>query len=114
MHGTTRRPQIARRHRCRGPRRLRNVEQTRRTNDHHLSTCRRERAEHRRDPRRDRGALPRRRVERPDVLTQRGVVRRDITKSFGSAWEPAEGVPTTLQLTVLAAGTGKPLTDAAV
>src|SRR4051794_29149353 len=50
----------------------------------------------------------------PDVLTQRGVVRRDITKSFGSASGTAEGVPTTLQLTVLAAGTGKPLTDAAV
>jgi Dioxygenase len=50
----------------------------------------------------------------PNVLTQRGIVRRDITSSFGSASGVAEGVPTTLNLTVLDASTGKPLADAAV
>src|SRR4051812_46997030 len=30
----------------------------------------------------------------PDVLTQAGVVRRDITKSFGSSSGVADGVPT--------------------
>jgi protocatechuate 3,4-dioxygenase beta subunit len=37
----------------------------------------------------------------PDVLTQNGIVRRDIRSSFGSASGLAAGVPLTLQLTVL-------------
>ncbi|MCW2779020.1 MAG: intradiol ring-cleavage dioxygenase [Frankiales bacterium] len=36
----------------------------------------------------------------PDVLTQDGIVRRDITTSFGTATGTAEGVPMTLQLVV--------------
>ena len=34
----------------------------------------------------------------PNVLSESGVVRRDITKSFGDASGVAEGVPTTLEL----------------
>jgi protocatechuate 3,4-dioxygenase beta subunit len=51
----------------------------------------------------------------PNVLTESGVVREDITKSFGDASGVAEGVPTTLEMTLLdvAAG-GTPLTGAAV
>jgi protocatechuate 3,4-dioxygenase beta subunit len=51
----------------------------------------------------------------PNVLTESGVVREDITKSFGSASGVAEGVPTTVEMTLLdvAAG-GTPLTGAAV
>ena len=36
----------------------------------------------------------------PDVLTESGVVRRDITSSFGSSTTVAEGVPTTVTLTI--------------
>ena len=51
----------------------------------------------------------------PNVLTESGVVRRDITKSFGGASGVAEGVPTTVELTLLdVAGGGKPLAGAAV
>ena len=51
----------------------------------------------------------------PDVLSESGVVRRDITKSFGDASGVAEGVPTTLALTLLdVAGGGGPLAGAAV
>ena len=51
----------------------------------------------------------------PNVLSESGVVRGDITKSFGSASGVAEGVPTTVEMTLLdvAAG-GTPLTGAAV
>lgn len=46
----------------------------------------------------------------PNALTESGVVREDITKSFGSASGVAEGVPTTVEMTLLdvAAG-GTPL-----
>ena len=51
----------------------------------------------------------------PNVLAESGVVRRDITKSFGGASGVAGGVPTTVELTLLdvSAG-GKPLAGAAV
>jgi protocatechuate 3,4-dioxygenase beta subunit len=49
-----------------------------------------------------------------NVLTQSGIVRRDITSSFGSARAKAVGVPTTVILTVVKAGTGAPLAGAAV
>jgi protocatechuate 3,4-dioxygenase beta subunit len=51
----------------------------------------------------------------PNVLAESGVVRQDITKSFGDASGVAEGVPTTVEMTLLdvAAG-GSPLTGAAV
>jgi protocatechuate 3,4-dioxygenase beta subunit len=51
----------------------------------------------------------------PNVLTKSGIVRSDITKSFGGASGVARGVPTTIDLTLLdiAAG-GKPLASAAV
>lgn len=50
----------------------------------------------------------------PNVLTASGVVRSDITKSFGSASGVAGGVPLTFELTVLDAATDKPLAGAAV
>ena len=51
----------------------------------------------------------------PNVLSESGVVRRDITKSFGDASGVAEGVPATLELTLLdVAGGGGPLAGAAV
>ena len=51
----------------------------------------------------------------PNVLSESGVVRRDITRSFGDASGVAEGVPTTLALTLLdVAGGGGPLAGAAV
>jgi protocatechuate 3,4-dioxygenase beta subunit len=37
----------------------------------------------------------------PDVLAESGVVRSDITSSFGSASGVAEGVPTTVTLTIV-------------
>ena len=37
----------------------------------------------------------------PNVLTESGVVRSDITSSFGSASGVAEGVPTTVRLRIL-------------
>ena len=51
----------------------------------------------------------------PNALTESGVVRSDITSSFGDASGVAEGVPATIQMTLLdvAAG-GKPLAGAAV
>lgn len=51
----------------------------------------------------------------PNVLTQSGIVRSDITTSFGSSSGTAEGVPLTIDLTVLdvSAG-GAPLDGAAV
>jgi len=51
----------------------------------------------------------------PNVLSESGVVRRDITKSFGDASGVAGGVPTTLAMTLLdVGGGGKPLAGAAV
>jgi protocatechuate 3,4-dioxygenase beta subunit len=51
----------------------------------------------------------------PNVLTESGIVRRDIRPSFGSASGVAEGVPLTVDLTVVdAAGGSTPLAGAAV
>jgi protocatechuate 3,4-dioxygenase beta subunit len=51
----------------------------------------------------------------PNVLTESGVVRSDITKSFGDASGVAEGVPTTVELMLLdVAKGGTPLAGAAV
>jgi hypothetical protein len=51
----------------------------------------------------------------PNVLTESGIVRRDIRPSFGSASGVAEGVPLTINLTVLdASGGSTPLSGAAV
>lgn len=40
----------------------------------------------------------------PNVLTEDGVVRRDIRSSFGSASAVADGVPLTVELTIVDAG----------
>jgi protocatechuate 3,4-dioxygenase beta subunit len=51
----------------------------------------------------------------PNVLTESGVVRSDITTSFGDAAGVAEGVPTTVEMTLLdVAKGGTPLAGAAV
>jgi protocatechuate 3,4-dioxygenase beta subunit len=51
----------------------------------------------------------------PNVLTESGVVRSDITRSVGEASGVAEGIPTTITLTLLdVAGGGGPLAGAAV
>jgi protocatechuate 3,4-dioxygenase beta subunit len=51
----------------------------------------------------------------PNVLAESGVVRRDITRSFGDASGVAEGVPTTIELRLIdVAGGGGPLKGAAV
>jgi protocatechuate 3,4-dioxygenase beta subunit len=50
----------------------------------------------------------------PNVLTESGIVRSDITKSFGSASGVATGVPLSVQLTVVDADQDKPLEGAAV
>jgi protocatechuate 3,4-dioxygenase beta subunit len=50
----------------------------------------------------------------PNVLTEAGIVRSDITSSFGSSTTKAAGVPTTIKLTVAGADTDKPLIGAAV
>ncbi|MGE3620954.1 MAG: intradiol ring-cleavage dioxygenase [Acidimicrobiia bacterium] len=50
----------------------------------------------------------------PDVLTQSGIVRRDIRSSFGSAGGTAVGVPLEIALTVVDARSGDPLPGAAV
>ena len=51
----------------------------------------------------------------PDVLTQSGVVRGDITTSFGTSTTKAEGVPLTIRFALLDAAKGcAPLADAAV
>ncbi|TCC32722.1 intradiol ring-cleavage dioxygenase [Kribbella speibonae] len=50
----------------------------------------------------------------PNVLTQSGIVRSDITKSFGSASGVAAGVPLTVELTVVDADQDKALEGAAV
>jgi protocatechuate 3,4-dioxygenase beta subunit len=51
----------------------------------------------------------------PDVLTQSGVVRGDITTSFGTSTTKAEGVPLTIRFALLdAAKSCAPLANAAV
>jgi len=51
----------------------------------------------------------------PNVLTEDGVVRSDITSSFGSSSGTAEGVPLTVQLSIVdVANGGAPLAGAAV
>ena len=51
----------------------------------------------------------------PNILTQSGVVRSDITKSIGDASGTAEGVPFTIELTVVSLASGcKPFEGAAV
>lgn len=50
----------------------------------------------------------------PNVLTENGILRNDITTSVGSRSGTAEGVATTIQLTVVDAATGDPLPGAAV
>ena len=51
----------------------------------------------------------------PNILAQSGVVRSDITRSFGDASGVAEGVPATIEMTLLdVAGGGSPLAGAAV
>jgi len=49
-----------------------------------------------------------------NVLDDSGIVRRDITSSFGSSTTKAEGVPLTVRLTVRDASTGDAMKDAAV
>jgi protocatechuate 3,4-dioxygenase beta subunit len=50
----------------------------------------------------------------PDVLTESGIVRSDITTSFGATNSRAAGVPTTIKLTVADADSDAPLIGAAV
>lgn len=50
----------------------------------------------------------------PDALTESGIVRRDITRSFGTSTTRAEGVPLTIRLTVRDATTGEARKGAAV
>ena len=50
----------------------------------------------------------------PNVLTEAGIVRSDITTSFGSLSGTADGVPLNIQLTVVDATTGTPMVGAAV
>ena len=51
----------------------------------------------------------------PNVLTQSGIVRSDITKSFGSSTTVAKGVPLTIKLQIQSTGSAcGPLAGAAV
>jgi protocatechuate 3,4-dioxygenase beta subunit len=50
----------------------------------------------------------------PNVLVESGIVRQDIRSSFGSYSGTAEGVPLTIDLTVVEAGSGAPTGGAAV
>jgi protocatechuate 3,4-dioxygenase beta subunit len=50
----------------------------------------------------------------PNVLTESGIVRSDITKSFGTASGVATGVPLTVELTILDADKDAGLAGAAV
>jgi protocatechuate 3,4-dioxygenase beta subunit len=49
-----------------------------------------------------------------DVLSETGIVRSDIRSSFGSSKTVAEGVPTTIKLTLVDSNSGAPLAGAAV
>ncbi|MBL8777630.1 MAG: hypothetical protein JNK12_16935 [Acidimicrobiales bacterium] len=50
----------------------------------------------------------------PDVLTESGIVREDITTSFGDYSGTAEGLPLGVDLTVVHAGDGSPFPGAAL
>jgi protocatechuate 3,4-dioxygenase beta subunit len=50
----------------------------------------------------------------PDVLLESGIVRSDITSSFGSSTTVAEGIPLTMTLTVTDSDSGDPLPGHAV
>ncbi len=50
----------------------------------------------------------------PDALSATGIVRSDIRSSFGTSTATADGVPTTISLTLVDAGGGAPLPGAAV
>lgn len=50
----------------------------------------------------------------PDVLLESGIVRSDITSSFGSSTTTAAGVPLTISLTVTDSDSGDPLPGHAV
>ena len=50
----------------------------------------------------------------PDVLDDDGIVRRDITASYGSSSTVAEGVPLTIELAVVDAASGDPRPGTAV
>lgn len=50
----------------------------------------------------------------PDVLTESGIVREDITTSFGDYSGTAEGLPLGVDLTVVYAGDGSPFPGAAL
>jgi len=50
----------------------------------------------------------------PNVLSQSGIVRSDITTSFGSASGVAKGVPLTVNLTIMDASAGAAYSGAAV
>ncbi|GAA0584965.1 intradiol ring-cleavage dioxygenase [Kribbella sandramycini] len=50
----------------------------------------------------------------PNVLTESGIVRSDITRSFGSFSGVANGVPLTVELTIVEADNDQPLPGAAV
>ena len=49
-----------------------------------------------------------------NALTETGVVRSDITSSFGSASGTADGVPMTLRMTIIDVATERPVEGAAV
>jgi len=50
----------------------------------------------------------------PNALTQSGIVRSDIRRSLGSGSATADGVPLTIELTIVDADSGKVLPGAAV
>jgi protocatechuate 3,4-dioxygenase beta subunit len=50
----------------------------------------------------------------PNVLTESGIVRRDITSSFGSSSGTAEGAPLTISMKIVDASTGSAKAGAAV
>jgi protocatechuate 3,4-dioxygenase beta subunit len=50
----------------------------------------------------------------PNVLSQNGIVRSDVTKSFGSMSGTAAGVPTAVELTITDLAKGTPFAGAAV
>ena len=48
------------------------------------------------------------------MLTESGIVRSDIRSSFGSSTTTAEGVPTTVTMTIVGAGSSTPVAGSAV
>lgn len=50
----------------------------------------------------------------PDVLSESGIVRQDITSSFGDASGTAEGIPLEIRFTVIDVDSGEPIPGAAV